>query len=138
MHYADKVTALILQAYPDTQLVYCFGSVAQGRQTADSDLDVAVLLPPETAKKSVSWEWLTLQSHIAEAAGFEQVDLVNLHSANTVLQMEVLETGAVWFCADDDFKLRFEIKVIGLYQDLQIERREIIQQALKRGSFRCA
>jgi uncharacterized protein len=41
----------ILSHYPATQGIYLFGSYATGEERPDSDMDIALLLPHEQAKK---------------------------------------------------------------------------------------
>ena len=43
-----------LKFFPEAQNVYSFGSTAEGQSRKDSDLDIALLLPPESAKKTGS------------------------------------------------------------------------------------
>ena len=49
MNNYDGIVDAILAAYPDTLAIYRFGSWGTPYQRADSDLDVAVLLPHNTA-----------------------------------------------------------------------------------------
>ncbi len=46
METLDKITDVILKHYPDIQGVYLFGSYGTEDERPDSDVDVALLLPP--------------------------------------------------------------------------------------------
>jgi uncharacterized protein len=66
-----------------------FGSYAQGRARADSDVDVGIL-PVDPA---LSWhDELALAARLSEAAGAE-VDLVRLDREDPLLGREVARTG---------------------------------------------
>ena len=73
---------------PDVLAVYLFGSHASGEFQADSDLDVAVLLPG-TADPLALWR---LSGELAEIVGIP-VDLVDLRAASTVMQYQVVTKG---------------------------------------------
>ena len=48
------IVQTILRRYPETQAVYLFGSWGTGDEWAHSDVDIAVLLPVRTEKKSIA------------------------------------------------------------------------------------
>ena len=118
----DDVVRLILATYPATQAIYRYGTWATAAQRADSDLDVAVLLPHGEATQVDRWQWHLLAVKLAGAAGTEHADLVNLHRADTTLQAEILRTGRLVYCQDDDVRLEFETLVLSMYQRLNDER----------------
>ncbi len=87
----------ILQAtrklLPDVQAIYWFGSSAHGQTHTESDLDIAVLMPHRidalacfAAQNKLAWEFNI------------EVDLVDLRSASTVMNYEVIRTGKRLFC----------------------------------------
>ena len=47
----QKLVDVIRAAFPDVEAIYVFGSFADASESAESDFDVALLLPPQEAKK---------------------------------------------------------------------------------------
>jgi predicted nucleotidyltransferase len=50
----DKIIKIILAHYAQTQAIYLFGSYGTTDEWPDSDVDIALLLPPEQAKAEKS------------------------------------------------------------------------------------
>lgn len=50
MSRVEPLIQLILKAWPDTQAIYLFGSWGTEYERAESDVDIAILLPPKQAK----------------------------------------------------------------------------------------
>lgn len=91
----ERVSRL-LASEPDVSLAILFGSVAEGRQRVDSDLDVAVLSdrPLARERKQQLIEQLAIESG-------RPVDLVDLQTAGTVLLRSALLRGKKLFCRDN-------------------------------------
>jgi len=116
----------ILNALPETQVIYLFGSAAKGQMRDDSDIDVAVLLPHARAKALGNLALSDLAFDLMKALR-RDVDLINLRLATTVLQKQVLENGIVLFCADEYAREEFEMMTISFYQKLNEERAGILK-----------
>jgi len=86
----DTIREKIQDTVPDLVAIYQFGSSVQGGEHAESDLDLALLAqsPLPNLKR---WE---LQEDLAAKFG-RDVDLVDLRSATTVMQAQVLNSGTV-------------------------------------------
>jgi predicted nucleotidyltransferase len=82
------VLSTLRGAWPELLAVYAFGSRMQGLANADSDLDLAVLLPGYAAPLKL-WE---LAHQLAAEVGCA-VDLLDLRAASTVMQHQVLMHG---------------------------------------------
>lgn len=115
----------ILSAYPDAVAIYRFGSWGTPHQRPDSDLDLAVLLPHETARNLPLKDWADLNGKLAWGTHTDRVDLVNLRTANTTLQAEILSTGETLFSADEDARLAFEVLVLSKDQELNAWREDL-------------
>src|SRR5438093_6369661 len=78
----------VLKNHPDVRLAILFGSLASGRQTTESDLDLAVDAgrPLDLSLK------MSLISELADRIG-RPVDLVDLRSAGEPLLGQVLRYG---------------------------------------------
>lgn len=124
------VVALLRRTVPGLQAVYLFGSAAESTLRAESDVDLAVLAaaPMEAVAR---WE---VQEDVASLLG-RDVDLVDLRTANTVLQAQVVEKGRVLAEPDRTARQFFEVFVCSSYALLNEERRGIIDDALQRGSI---
>ena len=104
----------------DLKLVYLFGSYATGNQDQQSDLDIAVLA--DSSIDNVS-RWKLAQTLACELD--IDVDLIDLRFASTVLCQQIIEQGVrLWGNEDDDDK--FAIKTMSMYQHLQLERAQIL------------
>lgn len=123
----NAVTEAIQNAYPDTLAIYRFGSWGTPYQRVESDLDVAVLLPHDTAVNVNFIEWSKLNGELSFITHTDYVDLVNLQTATTSMQAEVIRTGEVIFCRDDDARAGFEALVLTMHQDLNIQRAGLYQ-----------
>ena len=84
-----RIIKAILQRYPTAQAIYLFGSYGTPDEWADSDVDIALLLPHRDAKQAGSLALTDL--HLAlEDMLQRSVDLINLRRVSTVLQKEVV------------------------------------------------
>lgn len=130
MFQVDQTTQATLieqlrQACPDTQAIYFFGSYAQSTANAESDLDVALLLPPVTAYTLPAMFWWDLQDELSDQFGLP-VDLINLRQVSTVFQIEIMDTGRRIYCAHRPTCDDFEAITLSLYHKLNDERAEIL------------
>lgn len=78
----------LLSAFPDTLAIYAFGSRVQGHANAESDLDMALLLPGYA-------DPLQLWAVAGQLAGLAacHVDLLDMRAASTVMQYQILMGG---------------------------------------------
>jgi predicted nucleotidyltransferase len=115
----------ICSFYPEVQAIYLFGSYGTEYENQISDVDIAVLLPPDLAKREKS---LVLKPcHDALVIFFRRsVDLINLREVSTVFQNEIINTGKRVFMANENAVHEFEMLVWSFYQKLNEERREIL------------
>lgn len=122
----------ILDSYPSVQAVYLFGSAADGSERPDSDIDIALLLPPEEAKAAGSLAFSDLRAELEERLG-RRVDLVNLRTVSTVFQKEITCFGVRIFTAPGDETDIFEMLVLSFYGKLNEERAEILESFVSTG-----
>jgi predicted nucleotidyltransferase len=115
----------ILQYYPEVQAIYLFGSGAIGQERPDSDLDIALLLPHELAKREKN---LILSDcrFALEKALHREVDLLNVRQVSTVMQKEII-SGRLVYAPDRQVANEFEMLVLSYYQKLNEERRDILE-----------
>ena len=132
---SEKFTQSILSAHPTTQAIYIYGTWGTEYQRSDSDLDIAVLLPPATARAVDFWAWCRLSVEVASAAKMERADLINLRMVPVILRKEIIAADRRIYCADENAADEFEMLTISFYQKLNEERREIVESGLKTGRF---
>ena len=134
MDVTEKLVRLILDTHPDTQAIYLYGSSGTEHERPESDLDLALLLPPEQAKQAGSLVMGDLHLALERASG-KDMDLINLRRVSTVFQHEIVTTGIRIYCGDAYAADEFEMLVMSLYQKLNQERAGIIKAGLESGRF---
>jgi hypothetical protein len=102
----------------EIQAAYVFGSAATGRTRLDSDLDVAVLLArPLDARRALAYR-LKLITELGAALQRSDVDVVILNDAPPLLAHRVLSKGRLVFARSASARVRFQVRIAGLYADL--------------------
>lgn len=133
-----ELTNIIIQTvlahYPDIQGVYLFGSSTTDDEWPDSDVDIALLLPPLEAKRTRSFAMSDCALELARGLG-KEVDLLNARTVSTVFQKEIVTKGKLLYCADRYAVDEFEMLTLSYYQKLNEERSGIIEAALADGRF---
>jgi predicted nucleotidyltransferase len=127
------ITRILLHHFPDVQAIYLFGSYDTPLASDTSDIDIAILLPPAVAKIINGHQLLDAQCAL-EMALRRDVDLINIRMANMVFRNEVLNNARRIYCADLFAADEFEMLTMSLYQKLNEERSEIIDQIMQSGS----
>lgn len=124
----SALVTYIRKALPNLIALYRFGSTARDTVRPDSDIDLA-FLSRESVSELCRFELaqdLAIQFH-------RDIDLVDLHSASTVMRMQILSTGACLTAEDEGARRVFEMYVYSDYARLNEERREILKGITKRG-----
>jgi len=125
MNARDAIIRTVLEHYPDTQAIYLFGSYGTEQEWPDSDVDIAVLLPPEEAKKAGLLQMSDLRFDLETLLG-KEVDLINLRRVPTVLQKEVVVADCRIYVGNEFATEEFEMLTFSYYQKLNEERAEIV------------
>lgn len=135
---ADSAVSLIipivLEHYPDAQAIYLFGTYGTADEWPDSDVDIAILLPPAEAKRAGVLDMGDLHLALEVLLG-KDVDLINLRQVSTVLQKEVVFADRRIFCADVYAADEFDMLTLSYYQKLNQERAGILADGLAHGKF---
>ena len=118
----DDICRLILVRLPEAKLIYLFGSVANNRQTASSDIDIAV----HCDRKLNPIERWNIAAELADSLG-KSVDLVDLVTASVVMCTQVTSKG---ICLYDPYHYddEYTMIVMSMYQNLNFERAEILSR----------
>lgn len=110
------------ETYPGVRLAYLFGSVASGRQTRESDADVAVLLD-----EGYTYAAVTHLSGALTDLLHHEVDLVVLNDCNPLVAKAAVQGILLWarnrveslyFTAQVDREADEWVRFIGSYLDL--------------------
>lgn len=118
-HLRSRLTGLLA--------IYAFGSRVQGTATAESDLDLAVLVEGYADPLQL-WE---LASELSELAGCP-VDLLDVRAASTVMQHQIFTTGQRWWAADYRAAL-FEAATLSEKVELDRARAGLLADIVQRG-----
>ncbi len=62
------------------------------------------------------------------------VDLIDLEHSSTVFQAQVVHTGEILYCRDENERAEFEMKVLKMYSKLNEERSPILNNVEKSGT----
>jgi predicted nucleotidyltransferase len=95
-------------------VAYLFGSMGRGDHTADSDIDIAILLA-EPRRASLEL-YLRLRDELSKRLGGE-VDLVILNEAPPLLKYQVIRHGKLLYCKDERARVEFEARAQDEYLD---------------------
>ena len=120
----------LLKYFPEIEALYIFGSFATDDIWPNSDVDIAILLPEETAEKAGSLMMSPLRFEL-ESLYKREVDLINLRLVSTVFQKEIIAADKRIYCADEYAADEFEMLTISYYQKLNEERKEILEEFFK-------
>jgi predicted nucleotidyltransferase len=115
-------------ALPNAWAIYVYGSFARGEEWPDSDLDLAVLLPPGDRIPDL----LALVGEIATRTN-RDVDLVDLRTAGDTLRREVLADGRTLFISRPDHVLAWEASALSRYARHREEIRDLLDDFRRTG-----
>lgn len=118
----------LLREFPDALALYVYGSFARGNEWPDSDLDLAVLLPPEQRIGDI----LTVAQRLSSGVG-RAIDLVDLRRAGDVLRREVLADGKTLFSCNRAVVLAWEASAMSRYARHREEIKDILAEFERTG-----
>jgi len=121
------IISTLQQSLPRLLAIYAFGSRVTGGASAESDLDLSVLVEGY-ADVVALWE---LASDVANIAGCE-VDLVDLRAASTVMQYQIITSGERWWAKDVQAGL-YEVFILSEKTDLDTRRAALLTEIKAEG-----
>lgn len=124
---SEGLTLLVNRLNP--VLVYVFGSFARDELRDDSDIDIAFLSNLEFS----TYDIFMLSQELAIIYNRE-VDLIDLKKASTVFKAQIVGTGDVIYCNNENIKTEFQIRAFKEYALLNEEREVIMKGIKERGS----
>jgi uncharacterized protein len=126
----DKIVQIVTEQIPTVQCVYLFGSQATGMDSESSDVDIAFFTPFESEEDSVIIHQVKMQLEIALG---KDVDFIHLNQVSTVLQFQITTTGTHLYVKNASLVLQYETLVLSMYQRLQEERKDIVDEIISSG-----
>ena len=126
----EKIIQILRSSILDLKGIYIFGSRAFNEALPSSDWDIAFLNKDEILDPVKKWEvQLNLENELNS-----DVDLVDLKNASTVFRFEIISNSQRIWTGDAEYCAVFEMLTFSMYQRLQWERREILEEVRKRKS----
>ena len=108
-----------LESRSEVIAVYLYGSHAEGRANALSDMDIGVLARDGLARERL-WEIEdALAADLGRALRTDNLDLIVLNLAPLRIQYEVITRGEVLYSADDGARADFESYSLRRYWDFK-------------------
>ncbi|MFP4332132.1 MAG: type VII toxin-antitoxin system MntA family adenylyltransferase antitoxin [Campylobacterales bacterium] len=104
------------------QLIILFGSYVSQNAIGQSDIDIGFF----TQKKVDNLQRWEIQERIASRL-LVDVDLVDMSSANDVLNFQIVSTGEVLYKKDEMYAESFMDRVYTKYLQLNEDRKEILE-----------
>ena len=111
-----QLAATIRSVLPGAVAAWLYGSAARSSMNADSDIDIAVLLPFGDPRQT-TWA-LSAEAQLLAERLHKKVDLVNFSMVSCVLQKEVLSAGNKLFSTDEFIVGNAELKALRKYREL--------------------
>ena len=124
----DTARDTLLKAFPNAWAIYVYGSFARGDHSPQSDIDLALLLPPDEKMDDL----LSIISDVSTRV-HREVDLVDLRKVNDVLRREVLAEGQTLYVSQPDRVLEWEGTAISRYQRYREEVSVLLEDFQKTG-----
>ena len=121
-----SVASLLDQVF-GLDTLWLFGSVARGRDRADSDIDLAALFRRRPSAKELLDVRADVERRLSRA-----VDLIDLEQASPIVARQVLRNGVLLVDGSPAHRTRFVSGLPGRYEDLLIVRRNVERALLER------
>lgn len=118
----DTIVAAVLDGLPTASAVWLFGSAAKGHWRAGSDLDLAV----QTGQAWSAADRLEAANRLSQHLGIE-VDLLDFQRLDTVMQVQVLDTGRLLYARDPVALIQYTGFLHTEYQHIQRWRQPMMR-----------
>lgn len=118
----DAIVAAVVQCVPGATAAWLFGSAANGRWRAGSDLDIAV----QTREDWLPADRFEAANALSERLGID-VDLLDFQRLDTVMQVQIIGTGRRLMARDPVALLQYEGFLHTEYQNIQRWRQPMMR-----------
>jgi predicted nucleotidyltransferase len=137
---AEEVLQTFLKNHKEVILAYLFGSFVDRENGRFHDIDIGVLLDPESEEvldRETPYGYQSfLSTEIAHKLKYDLVDVVILNHASPLLLRRIIRTGKLIFCRSESQRMRFEVRSLKRYSDTEQIRkikRFYMEQRIKKG-----
>ena len=129
---ADRIpkAAACLQRHPSVVFAYLFGSMAMGKVTPMSDVDIAVYLSGDSPFGEDKMEIL---ASLVKTLETDDLDVVILNSADLPLQARIIGNKKVLVDKDPYARHRFESLVMRKYADFSVKEMQVFKRRYSLG-----
>lgn len=103
----------------DVSFALVFGSVATGRDTPISDIDIAVYFKEKKEALRLGERQIDCICALMRICKFSKVDVVVLNLANPFLGFQVIKYGRLIYAEDVRVFYKFKAAALGRYQDIR-------------------
>jgi uncharacterized protein len=114
----ESETEVIFKKYP-VKFAYLFGSRAKSNTTSLSDVDIAVFLDETLTDNQIFDTCLEISGELSKEYKTEKIDLVVLNTSPLLLSFDIVVTGRLLYCANEQKRIEFEARTMSLYFDQQ-------------------
>lgn len=114
-----RAVAGAAESLPEVQAAFLFGSQASGRSRSDSDVDVAILLDPASARRDPRTRLRRAVEALAARIAADRLDVVVLNDAPPALAFQVLKRGRLAFERDRSALHRFRVRTYAQHSDFE-------------------
>jgi len=106
--------------HSEIEVAYIFGSVAQGKSSPLSDIDIAILVDRDKIDEKVYRYGYKAEilSDLIKLLKTNAIDLVILNEANTLLRHRVLYSGKILHSKNETKRIAFQTTTISKYNEL--------------------
>lgn len=108
----------IIEAEDNIIFAYLFGSMAAGRQTNLSDVDIAIYL---RNTEGIAQYKLEIFNKITNAIGTDELDLIILNTAPIFITGRILQNKQILIDKDPSLRYKFESLILREYFDFKIK-----------------
>ena len=117
----ERMSQLVeyLMGRPEVLAAYLYGSHAEGRASALSDIDLGVLIKDGLTEEHLWQLEDALAADLRRILRTDKVDLIVLNLAPLRIQYEVITKGEVLYSADDVARAEFESYSLRRYWDFE-------------------
>ena len=114
----SNIVTAIQTSHPNTQATSLYGNYGTAPKRLGSHLGIVFFFPLVAAHVVDFMALCRLSAEVAAVAKVGRADLINLLCVDTTFQAEILRTGRLIPCADEEAWLRFEAVIRSKYQRL--------------------
>jgi len=121
----EQIREILVQYFqksrPEIEVAYIFGSIAQETSNLLSDIDIAVILDEKQIEERLySYGYKAdLLADLIKILKTNEVDLVILNHANSLLRHRVLYFGKLLYSKNEKKRIQFQIDTINKYDDFK-------------------